>query len=1260
MSDEVTTIHNDGALINAFGAMVGNPFTGLGKRGQDKFLETEIAVRSPILTRPELTQLYRNSKLCEKVVELLPKEATVQGWLEFSIDKGRKNAAPKAFQYGEDLKLRSLVREASILGRLDGDGFIVMGIDDGREPMEPVDEERIQQISWIKVCDRYRLTPYTGTGSPGKPEFYQYSLNYYDGLPNVQGNASTTIGRIHHTRVLRFPGKRLYGDLIDSNNGFNDSVLQAFFQSFIKYLTAIEYSTRMVQDYNQFVYKLKGLASLVLQGKETDIVKRFQTVLMSMSSLGGLAMDENEEASFISRNFSGLDAIIDRLKDETSAAAAMPPTKLWGSSQKTALSNSAEGDKYEWADCVDDWRGDILDEPLTDFHRYMFLAKNGPTGGRLPESWEIKYKSALRLTLKEQIELRATQTEKIDKVSIDAGILLPDEVRDSAWSGVEYGVERTLNPELWAQKQEEAKQQQQQQMQQQMQSGGEAEQSTEGEAPQVSDDEFLKASEAEKERTDAPDESLRLDSAIDSLLHERFDALHQFLEKSGLKIRYRNDFEVGEIGLISQASKCIVLPESDFRTDSQTLLGIAESAIAAHRNDSLMWAVAQDNDFATALHLIGHQVHYSAGSPFPPTNLKLISEQAKLDHYEAFAECFTLSMADPDAYADYDPSGAQWVNDTFSAAIFSTHFDELEDSGDDITPDELLQIRDALAETFTQPINAIRSITTNDDGNLYIVFRSGNSIFEAIWNDKEFEIDVITEGEPVTDSMDGLRADAWNCTKGTPCKGRCIPKGRKCKGEVSSQASSNVGAIAGKVGAKSGGKGKTKSTESKAADTPTDNGKKPATKKKSTAKKAATTEGGEESTPAKKPTKKTNKKASEGQLESATSEKPTTKSKTASSNKNTENPSASEPQSNTRKTDFHKSWEKAFDNAPDDFKKVLDRIDQPDRYENPDGTMGNSSFFRAGTKAIHMDSRHKPGDAYGDGVYRHEYGHHLDYELGSDKSKTAPWDVIAQKYGSPDLGSLLQRAKPGKMIELRSKIIREAWANEGNVGAQYASTSKKGRDAFDADEKKLVARQEKADSLLGKIADKLSTEELSTLASVIGVDASTPEGRLQAARSKASQTAMNQVRKWAKQQNINSKDYNKMAEAYADQHFTGGDVYSLTYQALKKSNPDNLTSFVPRLLSAQKIGDIHDLSMMVNKALNTANASDMIGSVTRNRVGVGHESSYYEKKIEAKYAESFANVSDFYSRNDPLGNKFLQELMPNGLGFYKNAIAGKK
>lgn len=357
-----------------------------------------------------------------------------------------------------------------------------------------------------------------------------------------------------------------------------------------------------------------------------------------------------------------------------------------------------------------------------------------------------------------------------------------------------------------------------------------------------------------------------------------------------------------------------------------------------------------------------------------------------------------------------------------------------------------------------------------------------------------------------------------------------------------------------------------------------------------------------------------------------------------------------------KKTEFHQQWEGAFNNAPDDFKAVLERIDQPDRLDAPEGS---ASHFKSGTQSIHMRPSYKPGDEYSDAVYRHEYGHHLDYELGTGKRKPPPWDAIAVELGEPSVESLLKRAKQGKAADVRNALIKRAWDREDELGAQFASTSKKGRTAFDADEKSLLDRQTQADAKLKAVADKLPPADREVLAKAKGIDISTPQGKVEMGRLQAARLVDKSVKEKAAAAGVKFKDGNELYQKYGDSYFKGDDIYAETFNELKKSHPEKLSSLVPRLIAAQRTGDIQSLTSLVNTALKTNNVNDLIGSVTQNRVGQGHDSAYYKKKIEAKYTESFANVSDLYSRNHKLSNKFMAEMMPNGLKFYQDTIRGK-
>jgi len=120
------------------------------------------------------------------------------------------------------------------------------------------------------------------------------------------------------------------------------------------------------------------------------------------------------------------------------------------------------------------------------------------------------------------------------------------------------------------------------------------------------------------------------------------------------------------------------------------LNGLIEG-IASNRAsvNSMAWTItseippgnADTRVLTTYLHEMGHQVHYKAGhfshrvngewvSPvFRPTKAKDLTIYATSNDMEWFAESFSAWMIDAEAYWDFDPVGAQFVEDTIKAVL---------------------------------------------------------------------------------------------------------------------------------------------------------------------------------------------------------------------------------------------------------------------------------------------------------------------------------------------------------------------------------------------------------------------------------------------------------------------------------------------------------------------------------------------------------------------------------------------------------------
>lgn len=444
-----TLIRNDGALLSALnqyscGNVIANPETGLGTH-RDKTTHATVG-DLPRLLRHDTNVLFRGSQLVQKLVQLLPTDS-IKKWGQ--IELAEASEQPDFSAYEQQLELRDRVAEAAIAGRLTGDGFLAVGIDDGLMWDEPVDESRIQSIKWLKVLNRYDLTPEYINGGYEDPEHFLFSLDR-DRWPDEE-----LPRRIHKSRLLRFSGCKLPEDILRDTCGYNDSVLMSTFQSFRQYMSGIGASGSMIEDYSVFVYGLSGLSDMLSnvdedaqQEARTALLNRFQAIQMGMSSVKGLMLDsENEQANFIGRNYGGVDAIIDRLLELLVANSGMPRSKLLGSSNAGAFSEAGKSDRYEWADCISAYQRIYLSKPVKQLYKHIFLAADGPTNGSLPDGWNFEWKDTLQLTRLEQAQLADTYA-KADAISIRTGVLHPREIRSSRFGKADYGLSITIDDSL--------------------------------------------------------------------------------------------------------------------------------------------------------------------------------------------------------------------------------------------------------------------------------------------------------------------------------------------------------------------------------------------------------------------------------------------------------------------------------------------------------------------------------------------------------------------------------------------------------------------------------------------------------------------------------------------------------------------------------------------------------------------------------------------------------------------------------------------
>jgi phage-related protein (TIGR01555 family) len=437
----ISEIFNDGILSGVFSSLQNNS-SGFGT-SRDPQSSTEVSYNRR-LTEWEVEKLYRNSRIIEKVVTQIPFDATSkppQLIIGSDLEESLENKTAR--QIEDQLNqwdFWNLACDAWMAGRLYGDGFIILDINDGQDYNQPLNEKRIKSIDNLVVSDKTQLVPYN-VSTRGNFEYYQIVDHEYR---NAKDSYLKHLSFIHKSRVLRFPGKKLFGQMLGNTEyGFNDSVIQAMFNDFSQWWSSVSSASSMLASHSMFKYKVKGMRELSQKNNREGLYNRFSTMMMGLSSLKGLILDaDGEDAEFVNRNYSGVKDIVETIGSNLSVSAEMPYTMLWGSPQGGAFSESGKSDRYEWARIVAQKQTQTLRPQLNYLTRLIMLANNK----RIQESWEWEFPSMLQLTHKEQAELEKIYAES-DEIRLQTGVVTIDEVRHSRYGTAHFGYNLQIDQE---------------------------------------------------------------------------------------------------------------------------------------------------------------------------------------------------------------------------------------------------------------------------------------------------------------------------------------------------------------------------------------------------------------------------------------------------------------------------------------------------------------------------------------------------------------------------------------------------------------------------------------------------------------------------------------------------------------------------------------------------------------------------------------------------------------------------------------------
>jgi len=397
-----------------------NAFSGTGTRS-DRSVFTKIGQAAHI-DQNTAANIYMGSGLGRRIADLPATEMTRAGVDFENMDEGTEDAVLAKF---DDLAVMHHVADALRWSDVFGGSLIVMGINDGGQLDQPLNESGIKSVEFLRVYDRYQTSVHRRYMDPMNPGYGKVEL--WTISPHTGGSPY----HVHESRILMFDGDPV-PDLQRSNNdGWGASKYQACQEALMRFQSSHQWANSLLERAQQAVHGIPDLANILRSvGGEASIQKRVDVVDMVRGMLNTIVIDGQETYELKSTSFSGVPEIMDRLAEGLASCLGWPMYILI---QRSPGGLSATGGPNEeaWFAKLQAAQNDKMRSPLNRLVQILLLSMNGDTGG----DWELCFNPLKVPSDKEEAEIEKLEAEtkkaEADRAValVGIGALDPREVR---------------------------------------------------------------------------------------------------------------------------------------------------------------------------------------------------------------------------------------------------------------------------------------------------------------------------------------------------------------------------------------------------------------------------------------------------------------------------------------------------------------------------------------------------------------------------------------------------------------------------------------------------------------------------------------------------------------------------------------------------------------------------------------------------------------------------------------------------------------
>ena len=229
-----------------------NFMTGMGSVFRDRRQSTQVNTPD-IFTQQTLENFFAGDDLAKKICSLPPKNE-FREWLKVQSDDTELNDLVQARV--DELGLVAELIDARVQARLHGGSLLILGADDGQDPVQPLNEKVIKSLTWVRVVNRWEANPkryYADQAAAkfGKPEIYQLQEA---SVPGAAGSGML----VHESRCLRFEGTLTTRYRKAMNNGWSDSIFVSIYNKLRAYGHIVDSSETLISRFRPGCLQIQG------------------------------------------------------------------------------------------------------------------------------------------------------------------------------------------------------------------------------------------------------------------------------------------------------------------------------------------------------------------------------------------------------------------------------------------------------------------------------------------------------------------------------------------------------------------------------------------------------------------------------------------------------------------------------------------------------------------------------------------------------------------------------------------------------------------------------------------------------------------------------------------------------------------------------------------------------------------------------------------------------------------------------------------